>query len=743
MMSVISSISLLLNLRGTSLVISAIVFTAGIVAGPPAIAQDTTPPVRPPAAAQDTAPPPAPGDNIRFGYVIHQSVDFGGHIVTQSGSGAMYDTLVNIQSGPRLLDSSFQMVAVNPAHALLFDHLSSNSFGYGGDPIDGTFMNVSKGRIYNFQGNFRRDRQYFDYDLLANPLIPPSSTPFVPILDSPHLYNTLRRMTDVNLTLAPLSVISPHFGYFQNINQGPSGSTIHVGAEGLLIQNVRISTYVWNAGVDWKPLARTSVSYDEFITQYKGNTTWDLAGATYNLSNGTPVSLGIDISSVWATPCAKPFNPDGTVNPTCNGFLSYIRSAPTRTLFPSEQLRFQSGFIRHVAMNGRVMYMGTTSHLNNFYENFNGLDSRPGNRVELETGSASARRINVNADYGITWQITPTIGVSDTFDFWYFRQPATNVFTQTNYAGTSMLNPPGAATTTTTSDYQALNQKTKVNTFIAIWDLASRARLSVGYRYSSRIITDAGGDFIPIHADSALFGLVLRPTALWRVNFNAEAMSADNAFTRISPRKLQHYRMRTSYNPHPWLSFAGTINILESSDNVQTVNHFAHNQDFSFATVINPSEKWGIDLNYAYDSVYSRTDECYASSAPVAGAQTSPAVCQQASLPWQSNGFYNQPTQYGSIGFLLSPMKKLHAAAGYRVSAVNGQAPPINIRQVPGSLQSQYETPYGRLAYDFTPNWTWKGDYNYYGYGEGTPIGPTLPRSFHGNIFTLAIRYAF
>src|SRR6266567_5577691 len=124
MMSAIISKSLLLNIRGTALAISVIAFTVGTIAGPPAIAQDTT-------------PPPSPGDNIRFGYAIHQSVDFGGCIVTQSGSGAMYDTLVNIHSGPRLLDSSIQMTAVNPAHALLFDHLSSNSFGYGGDPIDG------------------------------------------------------------------------------------------------------------------------------------------------------------------------------------------------------------------------------------------------------------------------------------------------------------------------------------------------------------------------------------------------------------------------------------------------------------------------------------------------------------------------------------------------------------------------------------------------------------------------------
>ena len=105
------------------------------------------------------------------------------------------------------------------------------------------------------------------------------------------------------------------------------------------------------------------------------------------------------------------------------------------------------------------------------------------------------------------------------------------------------------------------------------------------------------------------------------------------------------------------------------------------------------------------------------------GTPQGPPVCQQAGLPLQSNGYYNQPTQYGSIGFVFTPVKKFHAVAGYRMSDTDGQAPPINIRQVPGSLQSQYQTPYGTLAYDLTPNWTWKANYDYYSYGEGTPIG--------------------
>ncbi len=729
-MSAIPSVSRLLNLQRITLMSSVIVFAVCIGTVPSAIAQDTPP------------PPPSPGDNIRYGYFIHQSIDLGGHIVSQSGSGAMYAALVNIQSGPRILDSTLQMIAVNPAHAPVFDRLSTSSFGYGGDPYDATFLNVSKGRIYSFQGSFRRDRQYFDYNLLANPLIPPASVPFVPSLDTPHLYNTVRRMTDVNITFAPLSVVSAHFGYFQNVNQGPSGSTIHVSAEGLLVQNWRVSTDVWNAGVDWKPLAHTSLRFDEFITRYKGNTSWQLTGLNYKLSNGTPISLGIDLSSVWNTPCAAPFAANGTVNSNCNSFLAYTRSAPTRGLYPSEQFHFQSASIPHVDMNGRILYMGMTSNLVNYNEFFNGLQSAR-IRQSVMTGSARARRINVNADYGITWQMTHTFAVSDTFDFWYFRQPATNSFTTTTYAGTSTLLPPGAPTTATTSDYQALNQKTRVNTVLANWDLAPAARFSFGYRYSNRLITDAGGDVIPIHANWALFGLVLRPATQLRVNFNGEAMSADNAFTRISPRKLQHYRIRTTYTPHPWLSIAGTINILTNSNNVQTVEHFAHYQDFSLSAAIHPGEKWGIDLGYAYDSIYSRTDECFTSTAPGAGSVPSPAVCQQAGLPLQVNGFYNQPTQSGNIGFVLTPVKRLHATGGYRISSVDGQAPPINIRQVPGSLQSQYRTPYGTVVFDIADNWSWKGDYDYYGYGEEAPNAATLPRNFHANILTLSVRYAF
>ncbi len=694
-------------------------------------------------AAQDTTPP-TPTDNVRFGYTIHQSVDLGGHIADHSGSGAVYATMINQHSGPRLLDFSLDMRSVKPAQSYLFDHLTAHGFGYGGDPNSVSSLDASKGRIYDFRGSFRRDRQYFNYDLLANPLIPPTSTPFVPVMDSPHLYNTVRQMTDLKLTVAPLSKVSARLGYERNISEGPSYSTLHYGLDALLLQNWRNMTSNWSFGLDWKPLLHTTISFDQFLIDFHGDTSYGAAGLDYKLSDGSPVSLGVDISSVWKAPCAAPFLGDGTVNPKCNGLLAYARSAPTRTLSPIEQLRFQSSSIPKLAINGRMLYSSTKSDMSDYYEYFNGLNTRAGVRESFITGSARVRRINVNGDLAVTWQISPRITATNLVNFWNFHVPGSNSFSEVDYAGTSMAAAPGGKTTLDpVTDARFLNQKTRTDTVLVAWDVLPQARVSLGYRYRTRLITNDAGDSIAIHESWGIFGSTFRPNPQWRVNVDVDAMYADNAFTRISPRQMQHYRVRSTYNPQKWIMLSGGINLREARNNVDTVNHLEHARDFSVGTTIIPSEKWSIDMNYAYDDVYSSTIECYTSTPAPPGAGVAPQVCVDAGTPLKSTGFYRAPTQFGSFGFSWVPEKRIHLNGGYRMSAVDGHSDLMNIRQVPGGLQSQYQSPYGSVAVDIAANWMWKADYNYYGYGEGSPVGPTAPRSFRGNVYTLGVHYAF
>jgi hypothetical protein len=80
---------------------------------------------------------------------------------------------------------------------------------------------------------------------------------------------------------------------------------------------------------------------------------------------------------------------------------------------------------------------------------------------------------------------------------------------------------------------------------------------------------------------------------------------------------------------------------------------------------------------------------------------------------------------------------------GYRANDVNGSTVFLNPRQVPGTLQSQFHVPFANVAWTVHQGWIWKGDWNYYGYGEDGLVGPTLPRTFHANVVTLAMHYEF
>ena len=242
----------------------------------------------------------------RGGYQIHQSIELGYRTNDVTGSGDMYDTLVNLQTGPRILDQTLTMQSVDH-QGLLFDNLYLNSVGWGGDPNNYARLRADKNKWYNFQSSFRRDQSFFDYDLLANPLNPPTSAPSIPILNSPHSFATTRRMSDVDLTLLPQSTVSFRLGYSHNNMTGPSYSSIHEGTEGSLLQDWNTTMNSYRLGVDFRIAPRTVLSYDQFLDYYKGDTDYQLNPINEALLPTTPVSsvsLGLSIDTANKEPCA-------------------------------------------------------------------------------------------------------------------------------------------------------------------------------------------------------------------------------------------------------------------------------------------------------------------------------------------------------------------------------------------------------------------------------------------------------
>ncbi|WP_197413923.1 hypothetical protein [Terracidiphilus gabretensis] len=805
--------------------------------------------------APGTIPAPSTTMSVPKGYSVHNSIDLGGRIAANSGSDAMYSTLVNLQSGPRVQGETFELRALPGTKHTLVDSLSLFSTGFGGDPYLTTRLNFYKGKDYEFSGLFRRDRQYFDYDLLANPNIPgggtipigPSTAPvgqfaWPQVLQSPLTFNTVRRMTDTNLTLLPLSKVTYRFGYSQNVMEGPtlSPSFEITGGEtyletALLQEYMRQSSDTWTGSVEWKPFSQTHVTFEEIVDHIKSDSYFTLAPSSLILqeADGTKVAVGNYTEEEPTISCntGSMQNPNTIlypaqtpgglpiIDPACNVASSYLRSQPTRFLYPTEMLRLQSSSIPHLTMTGDVRYTQANMNLPNYYENFQGL---AGSVRDLTlTGSSSAKRDVFSVDYGMVWQVAKNFSLAEQVNYNLAHQPAlltwnggqeltTPATKQTiNYTGTLTAVNGGsiAGDTTGVAEPNYFGQKFFTNNLIASWDATPRTTFSFGWRHRAHDTTyntsSASTSYTPItvsiNENAGIFIAALRPASNWSVNGSVEGAYADDVLTAIAPRQTWHYKIRTMYKPRTWASISATYNDLERHNNTNNptsgskyfgpLNHVDHTRIFGIGTVLAPNEHYEFDLNYAYSDVYTATNSCYTSGAtatlPGAATPTSsgaPNICPQSvrgSSPtqyeWYSRDFQNAPTNFGSASITLVPVKTVRAGLGYRISDVSGSRLYDNARDVAGSLNSTYQSPYVNLAWTFHPGWTWKAGYDFYGYGEGSPSGAeycstsstststivpcaslpyptgrtettaglTAPRVFHANNITLSMHYEF
>jgi len=737
-----------------------------------------------------------------LGFEVKQSIEFGGRISDFTGSQGMWSTMINMGTGPRLLEYSLDMHSPNHT-GILFDDLTFSNFGYGGDPNNVSRFRIQKGRIYTLGANFRRDQNIFDYDLFANPLNPTTSSPNVPIVNSPHEFLLTRRMSDVNLNLFPLSKVRLRMGWSRVANEGHSFSSIHEGTEAPLLQPTLNTTDNYQIGVSFRFLPRTSLNYDQFYTYFKGDTTATLdSGLIFGipqltLSTGTPVNLGLPFNTPAGQPCATPVLGTGFVNPACNGYTGYSRTGRSRNSFPTEQISLQSNYFRRLDFSARFNYSDAEASLPDFSELYTGLTTRTRTRVFNQFGAALSHRISAAADFAITARITDRLRLVDSFRFDNFRIPGFWFYTTTQLFAATLTSTPNAFSPATCpppftaatcpqhlsasspdviNDALAnfLKQDEKINTFEVEYDFTKRITGHVGYRYQRREITHDFSDvqlqtffpnnakrgacatgttnaqgvcqatvasddtnFVEINGHSGIIGFSARPTDAFRISADAEFFSADNAYTRISPRHSQEYKIRSNYKPKDWVNFGASVYIRENRNTTADIGNLQHNRSFALTgSFMPPDTWWGVDLSYDYQDIFSQTNICFVSTPTPPGALS-------CGTPFLSGlSVYNNLSHYGSGSFYLKPIKRVTAGVGYTITSSTGNTLILNPNAPTGPLNFNYHLPSATLAVELSKNLTYKTNWNYYDYNEKSSPGPTLPRDFRGNVFTLSLRYS-
>jgi hypothetical protein len=707
------------------------------------------------------------------GYVIHQSIEIGYRGSDVTGSQPMYDTLVNLRSGPRFLEQTLSMQSQHH-EGLLFDNLFVDSSGWGGDPNNAVRARMDKAHWYDFRANFRRAQTDFDYNLLANPLNPSSSSPSIPVGFSPHSLFTRRRMSDFDVTLLPQSKIDFRLGYSRNNMTGPSFSSVHEGTDALLYQAWNTTLNSYRFGADVKVAPRTLISYDQFLDYFKGDTSWNLAPFSQALLPGSPgtVELGLPVDTINKSPCAVTapatslIDPTGTLtNIACNGYFNYNRSDRIRTSTPTERLSLHSSYLQRLELSASYAY--SSADMNSaFNELFNGLTQRSRLRKQTVAGPTSATRISNVADFSVTAHLTEHLRLVNTFRFWSYRTPQSFDSTETDWIvpGSGSCAPPSCSlltpissilpAATATLDQHSFNQSWKRNQVDLVWDATKHFGGRIGFRYGDRafhqVLNFATGDEdrVVIHEYTPVFAFWAKPSTNLRFNFDWEHTNNDDALVRIGARNETRYRVQANYVPRPWAILAGSVNLWEASNGDALTDYHGHNRNYGISATLARWERFNFDFAYNYTDYQQNAFICFNDSDTSLTVVANAGSCvtngfNDSGNPLLTLGAYSSRTHYGTGSVMFKLTSRARAQIGYSITSVGGESPQFNSLQPPGSLQYNYHQPLANVAVDIGHNLTGKAGWNYYQYGEKSFVGPTDPRYFHANNATLSLQWAF
>lgn len=727
---------------------------------------------------------PSGNPEVKYGvYDVYQTVEFGGKIVDTSGNPGMWSTLVNQQSGGRLISETFDMHAAGH-NGILFDDLSLNTFGFG-DPNNVGTVKIQKGKWYSFRGNFRRDKTFFDYDLLANTMNPPSTAPNVGYTISPHMFAQTRKLQDYNLELFPVSRFKVRLGYAYENTEGRRFLSSHFGTEPVYTTNIRGTNNTYRAGLTFKVVQGTSITFDHTFSHYKNDSASYDQNQLFTL-NGRPIDMGLPWAGApFNAPCAAPITSTGTVNPVCNGYFAYTQFLPVRSNFPTDSFGFTSIY-KKLNQTGRVFYSGGESITPNYRELLDGLTTRTNTRITNSNGNMFATRVAAGAEYAATFEINSHFRLLESFRWEASRIPSTFFSNESLLTGASLAVTPNvfspatcpspytAATcpqhTTSTGadlstsyDYRFEGEDLKTNLVSVEFDANRHFGGHAGFRYDAKTITLRSGNWSALTyypgaatasaaktsaRNAACVGGAVDATGVCRLittaadgeSFNPNTKGPIFGFwVRPTDKLRASFDMEAMFTDHPWLVIAPKTFQL-----YRVKSSYRPNEKFAFLFGMNLLQRNNDEAvnnkqhtrSFSFDGTYNPNEKFGADlSYQYTGIASDSYMCYWANPNvlgstacaanpvnqyYQATSLYRNDSHFGSMSFTFQPVPRLRAAVGYAATQTSGNALLTSQYMSLGPLDSIYHMPQASFEFDLNKVWTWKTAWNYYGYEEGS-----------------------
>ena len=628
-------------------------------------------------------PTPARGETMFGGYKVTSAVEFGWRFRSLDGSENKYRSDLNYKPGFRTFDSNILMEAEKTS-GKWFDSLLISNTGWGSDPSGFTRVNMERVGLYKFNVNVRRV-SYFNN--LTNHAL------------NEHTQNTNHNMADFDVTILPQDErLRFTFGGSFNSTKGPGSWTTRAYSD------------------EFPVVSHANVRSDDFRVGAEGK----LLAFNWGITQGFRVFNDRSYYELTAPNVGN--NPVGTA-----ALATFSRQFPTHGNAYYTSLNLHRTFAAKLDFTGRLIYSSTDSTMS-MIEQITGRDNS-NNRVDLDQFliTSRAKRPQTRGDIGITYNVTDSFRLSNTFTFDKFAVNGGNEFEEALFRRNA-AGGPLATTVTRTKGYRVNDYQKLVNTIEGDYQFRNLVGFHLGYRYTHRKVDTTGFDLTTTSPSSAtnpviisgeasnttntlIAGMKIKPTKNWVIFWDVEHGQADNVFTRVENYQFTNLRARTRLT---FNKFALNFSII-SKDNTNpsvsivvpnTFNYVTDikNRNYSGSVSWDPITEFSLNAGYSYRRLDSFT----------------PIILPINNVSTLGSSEFLMRDGYGFIEVAAKPHKRVGIFAAYRKSRDTGQGDRISnaIQTIIGSYPMEFDTPEFKVAFRLTRNIDWNVGYQYYNYKD-------------------------
>lgn len=266
-----------------------------------------------------------------------------------------------------------------------------------------------------------------------------------------------------------------------------------------------------------------------------------------------------------------------------------------------------------------------------------------------------------------------------------------------------------------------------------------------------------------INGHTLVVGANARPIDKLQIIADLSFGAYDGTFVRTDPRQLQTYKVHGMYKPTGWANIDGSIEIRENRDNVALVNNLEHDRMYNFTVTLVPNSRLAVDFGYSFWDVYTQALICFPYNTGTGAQPGCPQGIIDLGQPTTETStlfVYGSNNHYAFGDVMWKPYKRVTATLGYSGNMARASNAPVfnpaapatatllNPYQPTGTLDFNFIKPFASLAINIYKGFSYRTDWNYYGYndhGVANPVGlaPLPLQDFNGSNVTFVFRYAF